>query len=52
MEELPELPAEIVEEPREAEPERLMEIVIKVCERHGFVRKGEESSTHEESPKR
>jgi|RhiMetdeSRZDD1v2_1073273.scaffolds.fasta_scaffold2140644_2 hypothetical protein len=35
-----------------AEPERLMEIVIRVCEQYGFPRKGIASPPDEPSPKR
>jgi hypothetical protein len=37
MDEVPELPAQTIEE-APAKPERLMEIVIRVCEQHGFPR--------------
>jgi len=40
MNEVRERPQESTEE-APAQPERLMEIVIRVCEQHGFLRKGD-----------
>jgi len=50
MEDVPELPAEAIEE-TPAETERLIEVVIRVCERHGFPRKGKTFPPDEQSPK-
>jgi hypothetical protein len=52
MEELPEMPAEIIEETSGAQPERLMEIVIRICDQHGFPRRGKKLPLDEHTPER
>ena len=49
MDEVPELPTQTIEE-APAKSERLMEIVIRVCEQHGFPRTGK--LPHRMSPPR
>lgn len=51
MDEVPELPTQTIEE-APAKSERLMEIVIRVCEQHGFPRTGKTSPPDEPTPKR
>lgn len=52
MEEVPELPLEPVKEASKSGPERLMEIVIRVCDRYGFPHKKERPQPDEQVPKR
>jgi len=51
MDEVCERPKELTEE-APAESERLMEIVIRVCEQYGFPRKATASPSNEPNPKR
>jgi hypothetical protein len=51
MDDARERPKELAEETA-VQPERLMEIVIRVCEQHGFPRKGIVSPPDEPNPKR
>jgi hypothetical protein len=50
-EDVPQLPAEAIED-APASSERLMEIVIRVCDQYGFPRKQETSSPDQATPKR
>jgi hypothetical protein len=53
MEEVPVLPAEVnAEEVPESKPERLMEIVIRVCDQYAFLGKKERPHPGGEIPKR
>jgi len=51
MKDVPKAPAETIEQ-TPVETERFLDIVIRVCEQHGFPRKSKASPPDEQNPKR